>query len=184
MDPGSGIGLPERFEIADEGGDFRIGWKWPRLIALPLAVFSVAWDGFLLFWYSQMLGRNDVPWIAIVFPIGHVAVGLVLPYVALAFWMNRTVVSVTGGDIRVAHRPVPFPGNRRIQATDLRQLFCVTRRGRRDTASYALMARLASGREVTLISGLSNDREARFLEERIEQRLGLGNEAVAGELQR
>jgi hypothetical protein len=119
-----------------------------------------------------------------VFPLGHVAVGLIMPYVAIAFWTNRTTVAVTAGEITVAHEPVPFPGNRRISIADLRQLFCVMRHGRRGSPTYAVMARLSSGRELVLISGLPSDREARFLEERIEQRLGLGNEAVEGELQR
>jgi hypothetical protein len=184
MDQISGIGLPERFEIADEGGVFRIYWKWPRLVAVPLTIFSFAWDTFLLFWYWGIAGRSDTTLIEIVFPVGHVAVGLILPYVAIAFWTNRTTVSVTGGEVTVAHGPVPFPGNRRIPITDLRQLFCVVRHGRRGNPTYAVMARLSSGREMMLISGLAHDREARFLEERIEQRLGLGNEAVEGELQR
>ena len=125
--------------------------------------------------------RSEIEWILLL-PLGHVAIGLILPYVAVAFWLNRTLVDVGNGEISVTHVPLPFPGNRRLQVTDLRQLFCVERVRRKGNVTYDVMARLASDREVTVISGLSSDREARFLEERIEQRLGLANYPVAGEL--
>jgi hypothetical protein len=48
--------------------------------------------------------------------------------------------------------------------------------------TYDVMAQLASGKETRIVSGLSTDREARFLEQRIESRLGLTNRTVAGEL--
>jgi len=176
------VGLPERFEIDEQGGAFRIHWKWPKLIAVPLVLFSLAWDSFLLFWYYGAARRGDASLVEWLFPLGHVAVGLILPYVAIAFWVNRTFVEVSGAEIAVTHRPLPFPGNRRLQVMDLRQLFCVERARRKESPTYAVMARLASGREVTLISGLTHDREARFIEERIERRLGLGNQPVSGEL--
>ena len=176
------VGLPERFEIDEHSGAFRIHWKWPKLMAVPLVFFSLAWDSFLVFWYYGAAQRDDASLAEWLFPLGHVAVGLVLPYVAVAFWVNRTSVEVSGAEITVTHRPLPFPGNRRLQVMDLRQLFCVERARQKGSPTYAVMARLASGREVTLISGLSSDREARFIEEKIEQRIGLGNQPVTGEL--
>jgi hypothetical protein len=44
------------------------------------------------------------------------------------------------------------------------------------------MARLASDRELKLVSGLPGPREARFIEQRIESRLGLTNQPMEDEL--
>jgi hypothetical protein len=178
------IGIPDRFEIDNAAGAFRIRWKWSKLVAIPLLFFSVAWDGFLLAWYMGAVSRGNASLIELVFPIGHVAAGLAILYVAIAFLANTTTVAVASGQITVSHQPVPWPGSRTLHTTEIRQLFCCERRGSKGSRSYDVMARLTSDREVKLLSGLSDEREARFLEQRIEERLGLPNMAVAGELRR
>ena len=37
------VGLPERFEVDEQGGDLRIHRKWPAFVAIPLVFFSLAW---------------------------------------------------------------------------------------------------------------------------------------------
>jgi hypothetical protein len=91
------VGVPERFDIQDRGGTLRIEWKWPRIAALPLAIFTVTWDGFLFSWYSNLLTHGNAPSAMFLFPIAHVAVGLVLPYMALACFVNYTFVEVGEG---------------------------------------------------------------------------------------
>jgi hypothetical protein len=176
------IGIPERFEIDDHAGALRIQWKWPRLVALPLVFFSVAWDGFLVGWYVDVLEAGTHSLAMMLFPIAHVAVGLVLPYVALSVLMNSTFIEIVEGQLSVDHRPLPFPGRRRLRAADVRQLFCVERKSRKGAISYDVMARLTSDKEVRLVPGLPSEREARFIEQRIENRLGIANRPVAGEL--
>jgi hypothetical protein len=105
------VGVPERFDIQDRGGTLRIEWKWPRIAALPLAIFTVTWDGFLFSWYSNLLTHGNAPSAMFLFPIAHVAVGLVLPYMALACFVNYTFVEVGEGTLRVSHRPLPFPAS-------------------------------------------------------------------------
>jgi hypothetical protein len=181
---GVGIGIPDRFDIEDGGGRLRIEWRWPRLVAIPIAIFAVAWDGFLVAWYSGVLSQSNLPIGMVVLPLAHVAVGLVLPYMALVFLLNSIVVEVAEGVLTVRHRPLPFPGNRTFSAVDIRQLFCVARTGRKGGVTYDVMAQLASGRETRVVPGFWTDREARFLEQRIESRLGLTDHAIDGELPR
>jgi hypothetical protein len=178
------IGIPEGFEIEDSGGTLRIKWRWPRIMAVPIAIFAAAWDGFLISWYSGILSQDRMPVAMMVLPLAHVAVGLVLPYMALVFFLNSILVEVGEGTLRVRHRPLPFPGKRTLNAADIRQLFCVERTGRKGSVTYDVMAQLASGRETRLVPNLSTDREARFIEQRIESRLGLMNRSVSGELPR
>lgn len=178
------FGIPDRFEIDDAAGAFRIRWKWSKLVAIPLLIFSVAWDGFLLAWYLGAFSRGNPSLIELLFPLGHVAAGIAILYVAIAFLANTTTVAIASGQIAVSHGPVPWPGSRTLHTTEIRQLFCCERRGRKGGRSYDVMARLTSDREVSLLSGLADEREARFLEQRIEERLGLPNIVVAGEIRR
>jgi hypothetical protein len=178
------IGIPDRFEIDDAAGVFRIRWKWSKLVAIPLVIFSVAWDSFLVAWYMGAFSRGNPSLVELLFPIGHVAAGVAVLYVAIAFLANTTTVAIASGQMTVSHRPVPWRGNKTLHTTEIRQLFCCERRGRKGSRSYDVMARLTSDREVSLLSGLAGEREARFLEQRIEQRLGLPDTPVAGELRR
>jgi hypothetical protein len=178
------IGIPDRFEIDNSAGAFSIRWKWSKLIAIPLLIFSVAWDGFLIAWYMGALSRGNPSLIELVFPIGHVAAGLAILYVAMAFLANTTTIAIASGRITITHAPVPWPGSQTLPTTEIRQLFCFERRGSKGSRSYDVMARLTSDREVKLLSGLADEREAKFLEQRIEERLGLPDFAVAGELRR
>ncbi len=178
------VGIPDRFEIQESGGTLRIEWRWPRIAALPIAIFTVAWDGFLVSWYSGLLTQGTVPVTMLLFPVAHVAAGLVLPYLALACFLNYTYIEVGEGTLRVRHRPLPFPGKKTLSTGDVRQLFCVERKGRRGSVTYDVMAQLASGRETRLVPGFSTEREARFVEQRIESRLGLADRSVSGELPR
>jgi hypothetical protein len=179
-----GVGIPERFEIANDGSVFRIQWRWPRIAALLIAVFAAGWDAFLVSWYSTALTLGERSSGMALFALPHTVVGLVLPYVALAFLFNSTRVEVGEGQLRVRHRPIPFPGNKTLAANDVRQLFSVERIGRKGSVTYDVMARLASERETKLVSGLTDERQARFIEQRIESRLGLADRPVIGELPR
>jgi hypothetical protein len=170
--------------VDEHGVAYRIRWKWPRIMAVPLAVFAVAWDSFLVSWYFGVLTQEGVPVGMIVFPIAHVAVGLVLPYVALAFWMNSTLIEVESGELRCRHQPLPFPGSRTLRVAEIQQFFCVHRAGRKGASAFDVMVRLAGDRETKLVGGLQTEREARFIEERLESRLALSDRPIAGELAR
>ena len=177
------IGIPDRYEIENAGGIFQIRWKWWRVVAIPLLVFSLAWDSFLVSWYMGALAGGNPSLLMLIFPIGHVAVGVAILYIGIAFLVNSTTVSIGSGQIVIRHAPLPWAGNKTIQTTQIRQLFCCERSGRK-SRSYEVMVRLTSDREVSLLSGLASEREARFLEQRIEERLGLPDTPVAGELSR
>lgn len=180
----SSIGIPDGFEVDEGGATLRIEWRWPRLAALALAIFAVAWNGFLVTWYVGVAGQDNLPVGMLILPIAHVAVGLTLPYVALVFLVNTVFVEVGLGTLTVRHRPLPFPGNRTLNAADIQQLFCVERKGRKGDVTYDVMVQRASGQETRVVTGLRTDREARFVEQRIERYLGLADRSIDGELPR
>jgi hypothetical protein len=78
------IPQPESITYEQDGRVLKIRRRWFSLKYVPLAFFCVAWDAFLVFWYAMALGEKGAPWIMVVFPIAHVAVGLGLTYSTLA----------------------------------------------------------------------------------------------------
>lgn len=178
---GLGIGLPDRFQVTELGGVIDISWHWPRWMAIPFAAFAVAWDGFLIFFYQRLLESN-APLGTLLFPVLHVGAGVFITYFVLVVLLNRTVLQAGRGEITVRHGPLPVPGNRTLATHELAQLFCVERRGSKGKISYDVMARLRSGREVKLVSGLMEERQARYLEQEVERHLRIENQPVTGEL--
>ena len=177
---------PPRMRVDEFGGrDFSIRWRWFTPMYFGLLFFCIAWDSFLIFWYAMALRMKHVPWLMVVFPIAHLAVGIGMTYAVLAGFLNSTTIWTGGGELFVRHGPVSWGGNQRLYIGDIAQLFCERQLNRnnntRTSESFAVQVVMKDGRRVKLASCNSGG-EARFLEQTIEQRLGIPNVRVAGEL--
>jgi len=84
------VPLPGGMKIDRWGPELTITRRWFSAVLLFLVFFCIAWDSFLVFWYT-MAFRADAPWIMKVFPIVHVAVGVGLTYYTIAGFVNSTV---------------------------------------------------------------------------------------------
>ena len=119
------------------------------------------------------------------FPLIHVSVGLGLTYSLLAGLLNTTLVGIRGDDFFVRHGPVPWRGSRVLPVKSITQLFCeekVSRSKNGEARTYNLSAILDGGERVQLLSGLPKVEQALFLEQVFEERLGITDVEVAGEV--
>ena len=182
----SGGGLvarPNRIKVEEFGQALTLRWRWLRPVHFFLLFFCIAWDSFLIFWYSMAFGSHgQVPWLMVVFPVAHVAVGVGLTYTVLTGFINHTTVEVANYMLTIRHGPLPWRGNRSLPAAQIRQLFCEERRGNKGAVTYALSAMLADGQKLNLLGGFDEPDEPRYLEQLLEQRLRIQPQAVAGEL--
>jgi hypothetical protein len=179
------VPLPPRFRVERPGSGLRITWRWFTPAALFLAFFCVLWDGFLVAWYGVAL-TGRAPLAMVLFPLVHVAVGIGLTYVAVALFVNRTVVSVEKGTVAIRHSPLPWAWNRTLARGDVAQLFCTekVKRGENSTTvTYEVNVVLGSGRRLAVVKGLEQD-QALYVEQVLERQLGIGDRPVAGELAR
>ena len=78
MDKPMDIGLPDKMEIVRRSNGIEIVRRWfgPQVIFMTL--FAVAWDVFLVFWYSMAGGSGNL--MMLLFPLIHVAVGIGITY--------------------------------------------------------------------------------------------------------
>jgi len=176
---------PRQVSVERTPQGLRFSWRWFSPKYIGMAIFCVAWDAFLCFWYSMALGAPNVPWIMIVFPIGHLAVGVGMTYAPLAGFLNRTTVALEHASLTVRHDPAPWPGESNAPLHDLQQLYCSEKRhSSKNGASYSyqLCAVLQDGREIKLVSGLESPEIARFLEQEIEHSLHIEDRPVPGEI--
>lgn len=191
--PTSDVPLPAQFSLDDDGRNLTIRQRWFHPALFFLLFFAIAWDSFLVFWYSMALGNQGPPggfrWLMIIFPIAHVAVGVGITYGTLAGFLNTTVIRVADGWLSVQHGPLPWLGNVALATDDVDQIYCKrkTHRHRDDDGStstsmnYEVHAILGE-RQVKLLGGLHDPQQALFVEQRLERCLQIEDRPVPGEM--
>jgi predicted RNA-binding Zn-ribbon protein involved in translation (DUF1610 family) len=182
------LAQPQDVRVQKKGQTMSLSWRWFRWPIVFLVFFCIAWDSFLCFWYSMALSTNlgGMNLIMIIFPIAHVAVGVGLTYYTLASLLNRTAVRLDSKTFSVQHDPVPWSGEVEVPVGDLEQLYCkekVSHSSDGDSRSYKLCAVLKSGRQIDLVSNLESPDIAAFLEQQIENWLGIPDRPVVGEME-
>jgi hypothetical protein len=121
----------------------------------------------------------------LVFPLLHLAVGVFLTYYTVAGIYNRTIITVGQGTLSIQHGPLPWPGSRVLQASEISQLYCEenTSRGRNGPqTSYRLSAVTSDNKKINLLTGFDSPDSARFLERQVEEWLGIRDRRVEGEM--
>jgi hypothetical protein len=178
--------IPEHISMEQTTGGLLFSYRWFSPAYIFVAIFAVAWDAFLVFWYT-IAASQDAPLVMMLFPIIHVLVGFGISYYALAGFLNKTFVLVGEGKLTIQHAPLPWPGSRVLQAAELTQLYSEERviRSRNGTQlRYQLNAITSENKKVTLLSNLAAPDQVRFLENKLEEYLGIADVPVQGEMPR
>jgi hypothetical protein len=176
--------MPENVSVEHRADGLRLSYRWFSGKFIFLAFFCLVWDGFLIFWYSMAFTQN-ADLMMLIFPVLHVAVGFSLTYYTLAGFYNRTFVSVGRGTVSIEHRPIPWFGNRTLQAPEIAQLYTeqITTSGKNGPqVSYQLSAVSQDNKKIRLLSGMDSLDSARYIERQVEDWLGIRDRRVEGEM--
>lgn len=163
------------------GGKLVIARRWFSAQLYFMLVFCIFWDGFLFNWYASAGKSGSL--MMILFPLMHVGVGVSLTYHTIAGFLNRTWITATPTALTIRHAPLPWRGNRTLAVEDIEQLYCKQGTGgsRDESVSYTLAAAMKDGTQLDLIKGLPQADQALFIEQRVEERLGIVDAPVGGE---
>ena len=178
--------IPEHIAMGYTPAGLTFTYRWFSIPYIFLAAFALLWDAFLVVWYSIAFSQ-DAPLIMLIFPLVHVIVGVGVTYAALAGFYNRTVITVGQGKLSIQHGPIPWPGNKTLQASELTQLYSEERVIRVNNGTqmrYQLSAISRENRKIKLLGGLNAPSEVRFLEHKLEEQLGIQDHPVEGEMPR
>jgi hypothetical protein len=167
-----------------------------------LAVFAILWNGIVAggvyvaiadlpvtvngrqFSSMSEASRAD-PSVVIflLFPL----IGAVLLYVLWAVLLNRTRISISGGQLTISQGPLPWRRARQeFPASSLTQFYVEQysshTQNNQPALAYRLKARRLEGPPVIIDSGFGNYEDARILEQWIEARLAITDQRVPGEV--
>ena len=167
---------PSGIQIETLGGtDVRISQSWFHPGLFFLMFFCIAWDVFLIFWYwLAFFSQNHIEWMAVIFPVLHVAVGVGLTYYLFAGFLNKTIVDISKSDVSIRHRPVPWLGNKTVMRHDILEIE-LEYNGVSDDAQgkqMTISAHHNDGRQIVLLNGLET-RKAEYMAWQIAHHLKL-----------
>ncbi|MBI5624469.1 MAG: hypothetical protein HY924_11885 [Elusimicrobia bacterium] len=185
----SPVDMPKGVSVERDAVSMTIVRSWFHPVLFFLILFCVAWDSFLVFWYTAALGGRGPSGggrlIMMIFPVGHVAVGLGLTYYVLCGFLNKTRIRVSRSELTVRHAPLPWRGEKTLSSHEVDQLFCeekVTRGKNGPSTSYHVGAVMRDGKRLDLLAGLQSSEQARFIEQEVERCLGIKDRPVSGEM--
>lgn len=143
----------------DVAGQLLIKRTWFQPMFIFLAFFCIAWDGFLVFWYSMAIfeggGGDGFELIALFFPIAHVAVGIGLTYYTIAGFFNRSEIFLDQDGLHIRHRPLPWRGNRDLRHEEIQEIeleYSVSQDNQNGMMQMVVSAHHTDGRQIVLLN--------------------------------
>lgn len=169
--------LPKRMKIDYYDDYMHIQKKWMGQSTLIIGLLCLAWAAVFVRTYkiiAQGINSGDVPLImlAILFAAGAVLLG----YFLVANWLNKTDIFVNKQLIEIKISPVPWRGNMRLNAAKIEEFSVekhVAGSEKKRKVTYAVLFRQNNDKITKLVSGLENKDQALFIEQKIENYLGL-----------
>lgn len=182
------IAPPKNVTVENQGGEFVILRRWRGWGAVIfLTIFAMIWNGICWPFFVAMLMEG--PWFIAAFLSIFCLVGLAVAYSTLAMLLNSTEIRVGSRDLAVKHGPVPVPGGVEVQSGDIEQLWVEqsishsrSNNGHVNThVTYSVLLRKKDGTREVLLKSAGSSEFALFVEQEIEEHLGIENRPVRGE---
>ncbi|MBX2880160.1 MAG: hypothetical protein KTR32_09530 [Granulosicoccus sp.] len=172
------VALPSRFNVQRAANSMEVSWPAGGLfhglvLSLIAAGFAhVALNSGMLFLLAGSAG---------------------ILYFALVRAFNKHRIRVDSARLQVTQGPFPWPGSRKLDASDIEQLYATEHETRttnenRDNLRnrvrkyYKLTANTRNNERITILGGLGDPHQALWLEREIERLLGIVDRQVAGEM--
>ncbi len=176
------VPLPKNFRVDRDMDSVRITHRWFRPGAFFLLIFAVVWNGFIIGWQIKAISQGN--WSKVLFGLLHTSAGALLAYLTLAAFLNSTVIRATRFELSVKIGPLPWRGNKRIQADKISQFFCkenVSHGRNNSTTTYSVEAVLQNNVRETIAAEFPKSDQALFVEQELERHLTLTDVPVAGD---
>ena len=178
----SGSGYRHEALVRD---DLEIEWRWNSGKHVGILAFAVLWNLFITIWYGFLL-LADGPILMLLFGLPFVAVGLFMGYYGLVTRVNATRIELVGDRLRAIQGPLKWRAPKELVADEVVQLFTtkgeIYRQNDVPVYGYTVKAKLQNGRTFDLVPNMDTPEQALWVEQQIEDCLGLVDVAEPGEL--
>ena len=182
------VALPKRFRLKECENCLKMEYLWRSSQLIFLTPFTIAWIIIPILYYSNTL-QIDSNLLIRFYMILHVFLGIGLIYYCLGGFLNKTQILVSKGLLKVKDIPLYFFKNVDISIDKLDQLYAKEKveRGRKRSiswSSFEVHAITKSDENFRLVAGLNNVNQALYIEQELENYLGIIDREVKGEIER
>ncbi len=177
--------IPKGIEILKMMSELEIEMRWRHTASWFLMLFTLIWNGILIPMALIIILSGEFS--ALIFMSLHLAVGVGLAYWCIATLFNTTYINVDNNYITIEHRPFSlFFKEHQLETPQVEQLY-VKKYSNGSTNGvpnyvYAVMAKMRSKEEIQIIKGISKPQQARYIEQEIENFVGIVDKPMQGEL--
>lgn len=179
--------LPKEFTVNYFDDYMQITRTWASLKIIGLIFGAAIWN---FVWISNdflEILSSDRELLLKLFCLVFIVGGAFLIYYIIASALNKTEIYVNKNTIAIQHHPIPWPGNKTIEAKNIKQIYVKRiekRRENRTYVSYGVSGLTFDDQNIKLLPGLKDFHSAHFVEKNIEDYLGIEDEEVAEEQRR
>lgn len=152
------------FTVVESAQSLKVVQRWFLTRYIPLAIISLGWNCFFIL--EIVRGSGHSAWL-------FLAVGLIFSYLMFAGLINSTILEVTGSQIRLSQGPVPLAGSLTIHTNQVSDFVVETDTADPKQPKHNLKLIHLNGHETRLLLSIQDRKVADFLEQRIEEFLGL-----------
>lgn len=190
---------PGNIVMRKEGSDLLITRGWSRIQGISTLVAGLFWTGITLFFLISIgsggegmtmraTGLFKSPTFLTLFLGVFVLIGVLMLVAGIYSLVNSTTIRVNTTSITTKHHPLPWQ-TKAFLASGIQQVFVSQQVStsssnngrRRTTISYSVEFVLNNGTRKSLVSGMRDADQGRFIEQEIEKYLRIDNVGVRGE---
>lgn len=168
------ITLPSRFKVQRSDSSMEVTWAAGRVFhGIVLTIMAVG--------VIHAALSSGTPLLLLL--------SAALFYYALVRVFNKHCIRVDSARLQVTQGPLPWPGARKLDSRDVKQLFATEHKTKVENSDkrtrirkyYRLSANTHGDGRVTILNGLGDPLQVLWLEQEIERLLGISDKQVTGE---
>lgn len=176
------------------GSDYKLVRFWREDFQKGLLIFTILWNTPIVWTVYEFIKKVMKPSFIIqgdlanFLPYSFYAImGGSLFYYMLCSAINKTTFSVKNDILSVKKGPLPFfTEDVTLNISEIKQVYiqeyCTGERNHEPVIAYRLIAQVLNHKDVCLDKGIKKYDRAKMIEAWLEEKLGLRNEAVPGEV--
>lgn len=176
------IEFPKNMHVTKSAGTIQFRYSWFK-IKYFISLFAAPIFAYFLVNSEYVVGSFNQLTVSVILLIIS---SLIIVYYSLAKLINTTQIRVSHEGIAVSHGPILFSKNLILKREDVTQLYVTQHRvGHRYylyATTFQINVILKNRHVITLTKGLHSSQQGRFIENQIEDFLGITDIHVEGEL--
>ena len=184
----SKINVPDDIEIWKQANGLRISYKWNDPVKQILWLEIAFWILIFVLGIFMLNSGNSASYSAVEVLV-FVIFGCILAYLLVSIFINHTQIDISQSQVSIQNKPLITPFslfNKQYRNEDIEQVYCHQYKAYpkigKPVFAYSVTAITKDKSTHDLVRGIQDRNLALYIEQEIEEQLGISNRYVQGEI--